>query len=213
MAVPWEPERFTPPDEGGWTDVVTPSPIPFAPHYAKPQALDRSGIQRVIQAFAAATRRAVRAGCDLIEVHAAHGYLLHSFLSPLSNHRQDEHGGSFENRIRLLVEVVDAVRSELRAQMPLFVRISATDWAEGGWDEQQSVELAKVLKGHGVDLIDVSSGGLIPNAKIPAGPGFQIPFAERIRREAAVATGAVGLITGANRPMKSSGRGRRIWCS
>jgi len=146
----------------------------------------------VTDAFGAAARRAIQAGFDLIEIHAAHGYLLQEFLSPLSNRRTDAYGGSFENRVRLLTEVVDVVRSEWTG--PLFVRISATDWMEGGWSVDDSVELAKVLKAHGVDLIDVSSGGVVPGAKIPAGPGYQTPFAERIRREAGIPTGAVGFI-------------------
>ena len=196
MAVPWEAERLLPPQEGGWTDVVAPSAIPFAPNYPTPIALDTAGLQRIIQAFVATTRRALAAGFDTVELHAAHGYLLHSFLSPLSNRRDDQYGGSFEKRIRLLLEVVDAVRQELPAAVPLLVRISATDWADGGWDADQSVQLAKVLKGKRVDLMDISSGALVPNVKIPAGPGFQTPFAERIRREAGMPTGAVGLITG-----------------
>jgi len=197
MAVPWEPERLIPPREGGWTNVLGPSAIQFSETYAKPIALDGSGVRRIIDSFAAAARRAMRAGFDTIEIHSAHGYLLHSFLSPLSNHREDDYGETFENRIRLLLEVVDAVRGELQPDLPLLVRISATDWVEDGWDVDQSVALAKVLKTHKVDLMDISSGALVPYAKIPAGPGFQTPFAERIRREAGIPTGTVGLITGA----------------
>ena len=197
MAVPWEPERVLPPPEGGWTDVLAPSAIPYSATYPKPSALDKAGIRRIVDAFAATARRAVQAGFDTVELHSAHGYLLHSFLSPLSNRRDDEYGGSFENRTRLLLEVVDAVRRELPARMPLLVRISATDWVDGGWDPDQSVQLAKLLKTHRVDLMDISSGGLSPHQSIPAGPGFQTPFAERIRREAGIPTGAVGLITGA----------------
>ena len=197
MAVPWEPERLIPPQEGGWTDVLAPSAIPFSDKYAKPIALDKAGIRRLVDSFADATGRAAKAGFDTVEIHSAHGYLLHSFLSPLSNRRTDEYGGSFENRIRFLVEVVDAVREELPKESPLMVRISASDWIDGGWDIDQSVALAKVLKSHQVDLMDISSGGLAPEAKIPAGPGFQTPFAERIRREAGMPTGTVGLITGA----------------
>ncbi len=196
MAVPWQEERLVPPTEGGWTDVMAPSAVPFSDKYAKPIALDKAGIRKLIDSFAAAAHRAVQAGFDTIEIHGAHGYLLHEFLSPLSNKRDDEYGGSFENRIRLLVEVVDAVREVLPPDSPMLVRISATDWVEGGWDIEQSVELAKVLKSHKVDLMDISSGALVPNAKIPAGPGFQTPFAERIRRESGMPTGAVGLITG-----------------
>ncbi|HEX4170415.1 MAG TPA: NADH:flavin oxidoreductase/NADH oxidase [Bryobacteraceae bacterium] len=195
MAVPWEKERLIPPQEGGWTDVVAPSAIPFSPSYAVPVALDATGIRRVVDAFRMATCRAVAARFDTVEIHAAHGYLLHSFLSPLSNQRKDEYGGSFENRIRILLEVVDVVRAELPARSPLLVRISATDWAEGGWDIDQSVALAKVLKEHGVDLMDISSGGLVAHAKIPTRPGYQTPFAERIRKEANLPTGTVGLIT------------------
>jgi 2,4-dienoyl-CoA reductase-like NADH-dependent reductase (Old Yellow Enzyme family) len=192
MSVPWTPERLMGPDEGGWTNVMAPSAIPFSPTYAQPHALDTAGIKKITEAFRAAARRAIQAGFDVIEVHAAHGYLLHEFASPLSNHRTDEYGGSFENRIRLLTQVVDAVRQEWAKT--LFVRISATDWTEGGWSIEDSVELSKVLKTHGVDLIDVSSGGLVPAAKIPAGPGYQTPFAARIRREAGILTGAVGFI-------------------
>jgi 2,4-dienoyl-CoA reductase-like NADH-dependent reductase (Old Yellow Enzyme family) len=171
--------------------------VRFDDQYATPTALDHAGISGVVEAFGAAARRAVHAGFDAIEIHSAHGYLLHSFLSPLSNRREDEYGGSFENRIRLLLEVVDVVRRELPGKSPLLVRVSATDWAEGGWDIDQSVALAKILKAHRVDLMDISSGGLVPYGKIPAGPGFQTPFAERIRREAGMPTGAVGFITGA----------------
>jgi 2,4-dienoyl-CoA reductase-like NADH-dependent reductase (Old Yellow Enzyme family) len=197
MSVPWEEERLLSPQDGGWTDVFAPSAVPFSEKYAKPIALDIAGIRRIVEAFGAAARRAVEAGFDAIEIHSAHGYLLHSFLSPLSNRRDDEYGGVFENRIRLLLEVVDAVQNELPDRSPLLVRISATDWVEGGWEIDQSVALAKILKSHRVDLMDISSGGLAPYAKIPAGPGFQTPFAEQIRREAGVPTGAVGFITGA----------------
>ncbi len=197
MAPPWEPERLLPHEEGKWTNVLAPSAIRFSDIYAKPIALDKAGIRGVIDRFSAATRRAMQAGFDTVEIHAAHGYLLHAFFSPLSNQRHDEYGGSFENRIRLLLEVVDAVRGELIVESPLLVRISATDWVQGGWDIEQSVELAKILKARKVDLMDISSGALAPYAKIPAGPGFQTPFAERIRREAGIRIGTVGLITGA----------------
>jgi 2,4-dienoyl-CoA reductase-like NADH-dependent reductase (Old Yellow Enzyme family) len=162
----------------------------------------------VKEGFAAAARRALTAGFDVVEIHSAHGYLLHEFLSPLSNKRTDEYGGSFENRIRLLVETVDAVRGVWPEQRPLFVRISATDWTEGGWDVDQSVELAKVLKRHGVDLVDCSSGGNVASAKIPTGPGYQVPFAERIRREAGIVTGAVGQITEAKQAEAIVGSGQ-----
>jgi 2,4-dienoyl-CoA reductase-like NADH-dependent reductase (Old Yellow Enzyme family) len=197
MGRPWEGERLLSPAEEGWTNIAAPSASAFSEHYGKPQELDAAGIAEVKEAFAAATRRALKAGFDIIEIHAAHGYLLHEFLSPLSNQRTDNYGGSFENRIRLLVETVDAVRAVWPAALPLFVRISATDWTEGGWDIDQSVALARVLKQHGVDLIDTSSGGNVSGATIPTGPGYQVPFADRIRREAGVSTGAVGQITGA----------------
>jgi 2,4-dienoyl-CoA reductase-like NADH-dependent reductase (Old Yellow Enzyme family) len=188
------PERLVPPAEGGWQP-VGPSAIAFSPHYAVPQALDQSGIDGVVEAFRQATRRAREAGFDVVEVHAAHGYLLHEFLSPLSNQRTDSYGGSFENRAKLTLEVVDAVRAEWPEELPLFVRISATDWVEGGWNADESVKLAGLLREHGVDLIDCSTGGNVPDAKIPVAPGFQVPFAARIRKEAGIATAAVGLIT------------------
>jgi 2,4-dienoyl-CoA reductase-like NADH-dependent reductase (Old Yellow Enzyme family) len=196
MDVPWKHERVVPVEEGGWRDVVAPSPLAFSDQYPKPIALDKRGIKRLVASFRAATDRALDAGFDIIEIHSAHGYLFHEFLSPLSNGRTDEYGGEFENRIRFLVEVVDAVRERLPQSKPLFVRISATDWVEsGGWDLAQSVRLAKELKKHGVDLIDVSSGGLVPYAKIQVGPAYQTPFAEQIRREADIPTAAVGMIT------------------
>jgi 2,4-dienoyl-CoA reductase-like NADH-dependent reductase (Old Yellow Enzyme family) len=198
MARPWAAEqRSLTPSEGGWKNVMAPSAIPFAENYSQPSALDLAGIQTITRAFTRSAERALETGFDLVELHAAHGYLLHEFLSPLSNRRSDQYGGSFENRIRLVVEVVDAVRAVWPAELPLLVRISATDWAEGGWDIEQSVALAKVLKEHKVDLIDVSSGGLTPQQVIPLGPGYQTPFAERIRREAKISTGAVGMITDA----------------
>ena len=193
MDAPHRPERCLSPDEGGWLNVLAPSAIQFAPNYPFPVALEKEGIERLVTDFAAAAHRAQTAGFDVIEIHAAHGYLMHEFLSPLSNHRDDEYGGSFENRTRLLREVVWAVRTHWSG--PLFVRISATDWAEGGWDINQSVELAALLKDQGVDLMDVSSGGLVPYAKIPVGPGFQTPFASRIRQEGGISTAAVGFIT------------------
>jgi 2,4-dienoyl-CoA reductase-like NADH-dependent reductase (Old Yellow Enzyme family) len=196
MARPWALEqRALTPSEGGWKNVMAPSPVPFSESYPKPVELDLAGIKAITRAFVQATHRSLEAGFDLVELHAAHGYLLHEFLSPLSNRRTDPYGGSFENRIRLVMEVVDAIHSALPAEIPLLVRISATDWAPGGWDIDQSVELAKVLKAHHVDLVDVSSGGMTPDAVMPIGPGYQTPFAERIRREAQVPTGAVGMIT------------------
>jgi len=195
-ARPWAPKQgYVTPAEGGWENVMAPSALRFSDTYPQPVALDLAGIQAITRAFVRATERALEAGFDLVEVHSAHGYLLHEFLSPLSNQRTDQYGGSFENRIRLLVEVVDAVRAVLPAELPLLVRISATDWAEGGWDIEQSVALAKVLKQHKVDLVDVSSGGLTTRQVMQLGPGYQTPFAERIRREAKIATGAVGMIT------------------
>lgn len=191
---PWEGGGPLAPREGGW-EVVGPSPIAFAEDYPVPVPLDEEGIRGVVRAFRDAAARALAAGFQVLEIHAAHGYLLHQFLSPLSNRRADRYGGAFENRIRLLCEVVEAVRAVWPERLPLFLRISATDWAEGGWDVEQSVELARRVRGLGVDLVDCSSGGIVPGVPVPARPGYQVPFAERIRREAGVATGAVGLIT------------------
>ena len=192
---PWEAQGTVPESEGGWTKVVAPSALAFGETYPMPQALTIDGIQEVIAAFAAAARRACQAGFRVLEIHAAHGYLIHEFLSPLSNRREDNYGGSFENRTRLCREVVTAVRSAWPKELPLFLRISATDWIDGGWDIDESVKLAAELKQMGVDLIDCSSGGNVPHAKIPVGPGYQVAFAERIRREAGIMTGAVGMIT------------------
>ncbi|MBK1438619.1 NADH:flavin oxidoreductase/NADH oxidase [Parapedobacter sp. ISTM3] len=174
---------------------LAPSAIPFAKDDDAPQAMDNRAITKVIRDFVEAARRAVRAGYQLIEIHAAHGYLLHQFLSPLSNQRTDGYGGPFENRIRLLIEVVDAVASAIPKDVSLWVRLSATDWVADGWDLPQSIQLATVLKGHGVEVIDVSSGGMVPRAVIPATPGYQVPFSERIRKESDMLTAAVGLIT------------------
>ncbi|HBZ54177.1 MAG TPA: oxidoreductase, partial [Syntrophobacteraceae bacterium] len=178
----------------GWT-VAGASPIPFADGDPVPQPLDEIGIQRLTSNFATAASRAVEAGFRVIELHAAHGYLLHQFLSPLSNQRTDRYGGTLENRMRLTLEVTTALRRVVPEQMPLLVRVSATDWVDGGWDLDQCVELARALRPLGVDLMDVSSGGLVPWAKIPAGPGFQVPFAPAIRSRAQIRTGAVGIIT------------------
>jgi 2,4-dienoyl-CoA reductase-like NADH-dependent reductase (Old Yellow Enzyme family) len=194
---PWRGSGSVPLQAGGWTPAA-PSALPFDPTWTVPTALDEPGIIAVIDAFMDAARRALAAGFQVIEVHAAHGYLLHQFLSPLSNHRTDAYGGSFENRTRLVREVVGALRSILPEELPLFVRISATDWVDGGWNLEESVALAKELKALGVDLVDTSSGGLSPLQKIILGPGYQVPFAARIRAEAGIATGAVGLITEAN---------------
>jgi len=194
-ATPFAGHGLVLPADGGWQPVA-PSAIAFAPtDYAVPAALDPAGIAAVVEAFRNAARRALEAGFDFVEIHAAHGYLLHEFLSPLSNLRTDDYGGSFENRTRLLLEVVDAVRSVWPERLPLFVRISATDWAEGGWNPDESVALARLLRDHGVDLVDCSSGGNVADAKIPLAPGYQVGFAARIRREAGIATAAVGLIT------------------
>ena len=193
--VPWEKGgSFLPESEGGWR-TVAPSPIPFRETDSPPIELSKAEIRTIVEAFAAAARRALAAGFEVIEIHAAHGYLINEFLSPLSNHRRDEYGGSFENRIRFVLEVTQAIRREWPDSLPLFIRISATDWAEGGWTIDDSVKLASTIKSLGVDLVDCSSGGLVPYAKMELGPGYQVPFAERIRREAGILTGAVGLIT------------------
>ena len=195
--IPWKGDRQIPSDaQEGW-QTVAPSAIPFAPGTESPEALDRAGIQKVIYDYKAAAVRAVQAGYKVVEIHAAHGYLIHEFLSPLSNQRTDAYGGSFENRIRLLLEIVEAVKTVWPDTLPLFVRISATDWAEGGWDGDASVQLAAVLKNRGVDLIDCSTGGVVPGVKIPVGPGYQVPFAEKIRKETGILTSAVGMITSA----------------
>jgi 2,4-dienoyl-CoA reductase-like NADH-dependent reductase (Old Yellow Enzyme family) len=182
-------------DAYGWV-AVAPSAIPFSPNHAAPRELDAAGIREAVGAFRDAARRAHAAGFSALEIHAAHGYLIHQFLSPLSNRREDAYGGGFAGRIRFAREVTQAVRTVWPEAKPLLIRISATDWAEGGWSADESVELARVLKGDGADLIDVSSGGAVPDAKIPVGPGYQSAFSERIRREAGIATGAVGLIGG-----------------
>jgi 2,4-dienoyl-CoA reductase-like NADH-dependent reductase (Old Yellow Enzyme family) len=194
MTAPFTGERLLQPSEGGWQPVA-PSAIAFSPTYAVPTALDQPGIDAVIEAFSHAAHRAFTAGFDLVEIHAAHGYLLHQFLSPLANQRTDAYGDSFENRTRLALQVVDAVRATWPAHLPLLVRISATDWATGGWNIDESVQLARLFSEHGVDLVDCSSGGMVPNAQIPLAPGYQVEFAARIRREAGISTAAVGLIT------------------
>jgi 2,4-dienoyl-CoA reductase-like NADH-dependent reductase (Old Yellow Enzyme family) len=194
---PWAGHGTVPESEGGWKNVVAPSALRFTDGYPMPRALSIDGIQNVVAAFAAAARRACEAGFRVVEIHAAHGYLIHEFLSPLSNQRIDAYGGSFENRTRILREIVAAVRGSWPEGAPVFVRISATDWIEGGWDVQQSVELARELKELGVDLIDCSSGGNVAHAHIQVGPGYQTQFAEQIRREAGILTGAVGMITSA----------------
>lgn len=182
------------PENGGWP-TLAPSAIRFSDSYPQPKEMTKNDIHNLVEQFRKAADRSVQAGFKLIEIHAAHGYLLHEFLSPLSNKRYDEYGGSFENRIRILIEVLGAIRSILPESFPVIVRISSTEWVEGGWDIEQSVQLARKLKESGADLIDASSGGNISHARIPVGPGYQVPFAERIKRESGIMTGAVGLIT------------------
>lgn len=194
--VPWEGSGVVKPEEA-WP-VVAPSAIQFSEHYPKPEALTIEGIKKVIGDFRAAAGRAMLAGFKVVEIHAAHGYLVHQFLSPLSNHRTDEYGGSFENRIRLLIEIIDAVRTAWPEENPVFVRISATDWAEGGWSPEEAVRLAGLLKTQGkVDVIDCSSGGLAEHQKINPGPGYQVGFSQQIRTATGILTGAVGIITDA----------------
>ena len=195
--LPWAGGRQLPADAPESWRTVAPQAIPFALGEEAPEALDLAGIQKVIDDFRLAADRARRAGYQVVEIHAAHGYLLHEFLSPLSNQRTDAYGGSFDNRIRLLLEIIEAVQTVWPATLPLFVRISASDWTPGGWDEYDSVQLAAVLKATGVDLIDCSSGGNMPGVKIPVGPGYQVPFAEKIRQETGMLTGAVGMIVDA----------------
>lgn len=192
-APPWEGGNRVQPANGGW-ETVAPSAVPFNENDPAPIELDKKGINKVISDFKEAAERSYKAGFKVVEIHAAHGYLLHEFLSPLSNKRTDEYGGSFENRSRLVLEVTKEIRKVWPKELPLFVRISATDWADGGWNIEESVKLSKLLKAEGVDLIDCSSGGLIPDAVIPAEKGYQVGFAERIKREANILTGAVGLI-------------------
>jgi 2,4-dienoyl-CoA reductase-like NADH-dependent reductase (Old Yellow Enzyme family) len=196
--VPWHGGAPLAPEKGGWRPVYSPSPLPFDDGSPVPTPLDKAGIDGIVGAFESAALRSIKAGFKLLEIHSAHGYLLHEFLSPLSNQRTDEYGGSLENRMRLVLRVAEQLRKLMPDDMPLFTRISATDWAEGGWDVEQSVILARELKARGVDLIDVSSGALIPTARIPVAKGYQVPFARRIRDEADIATGAVGLITEAD---------------
>ena len=192
---PWQEGRKLTLEENGWR-TYAPSPIRYQDHEEfAPIELDKEGIEKVISDFKAAAARALEAGYKVVELHAAHGYLIHQFLSPLTNQRTDEYGGSFENRIRLLLEILEAVQTVWPVDLPLFVRISGTDWAEGGWTEDESVELAKILKHKGVDIIDCSSGGNVYWQKIPVGPGYQLPIAERVKKEAGICTGAVGLIT------------------
>jgi 2,4-dienoyl-CoA reductase-like NADH-dependent reductase (Old Yellow Enzyme family) len=192
--VPWRGGKAIPPERGGW-ETIAPSPIPFDPGSPVPREMTRKDIDDVVAQFATAARRSLDAGFEVAEIHAAHGYLLHEFLSPLSNRRTDEYGGSFQNRTRFPLRVAAAVREAWPSRWPIFVRISATDWVDGGWDLQQSIEFSRMLKEIGIDLIDCSSGGNVPKARIPVGPGYQVPFAEAIHRDAGIATGAVGMIS------------------
>lgn len=197
VEVPWRGGAPLPPDEGGWSPIVAPSAVPFGSRSQVPEVLEAAGMQRIIGAFRDAARRALDAGFQVLELHGAHGYLLHEFLSPLANQRTDEYGGSFENRVRFVLEVTDAVRSVWPDSLPLLMRLSGTDWVDDGWDVEQSAELARLLGARGVDLIDCSSGGIMPGVKIPVGPGYQVSLAERIRTVSGVPTAAVGLITSA----------------
>ena len=196
-ASPFKGGQPLPVDQGGWSPIFAPSAIPFAEGYQTPKAMTLEDILSVIDSFGQAAKRALEAGFEVIEIHAAHGYLLHEFLSPVSNQRNDQYGGSLENRIRLLCEVCAAVREVWPERLPLFVRISSTDWTEDGWTIDDSVALACELKSDGVDLIDCSSGGNVAKVRIPAGPGYQTPFSEHVRKEAGILTGAVGMITAA----------------
>jgi 2,4-dienoyl-CoA reductase-like NADH-dependent reductase (Old Yellow Enzyme family) len=196
-AAPWKGGHPVAPADGGWTPILAPSALPFAPDSQTPQAMTEGEIAQTVQAFADAARRALAAGAKVVELHAAHGYLLHSFLSPLSNQRADGYGGSFENRARIVKETVQAVRKVWPQSLPLLVRLSCTDWTEGGWTIGDSVALARALKPLGVDAMDCSSGGNVARAKIPAGPGYQAEFARRVRAEVGMPTVAVGMITGA----------------
>lgn len=194
VALGWQAQRVLSKSEGGWA-VIGPSNVPFGDGYAVPREIDETQIHQLVTQFAAAARRALECGFEAVEIHAAHGYLLHQFLSPLSNRRTDAYGGSFENRTRIVREVITAVRDVWPQQLPLLIRLSATDCVDGGWGIDETVALCRNLKALGVDLVDVSSGGLVPNAAIPEGPGYQTDFAARVRREAQIATAAVGLIT------------------
>ncbi|MFA9390506.1 MAG: NADH:flavin oxidoreductase/NADH oxidase [Prolixibacteraceae bacterium] len=206
-AEPWNGGKQLKSNDGGWTTVSS-STLPFNIEDKAPLALDQLGIQKVISDFKRAAERSLKAGYQVIEIHAAHGYLIHQFLSPLINQRSDEYGGPFENRIRLLLEIVKEIQTVWPDHLPLFVRISATDWVEGGWDIDEAVQLSALLKKEGVDLIDCSSGGTVPYAKINAAPGFQVPFAERIKKETGILTGAVGLITQAQQAEEILAKGQ-----
>jgi 2,4-dienoyl-CoA reductase-like NADH-dependent reductase (Old Yellow Enzyme family) len=197
VSAPWNGNIKLELKNGGWK-TVAPSNVGYHANEVAPIALGKTGIEKVISDFKSATKRAVEAGFQVLEIHAAHGYLLHQFLSPLSNFRTDEYGGSFENRIRLTLDVIDAVQLEWPKDLPLFLRISATDWANGGWSIEESISLSKIAQQKGVDLIDVSSGGLVSHQQIPLGPNYQVPFAAQIKKEVGILTGAVGLITEAH---------------
>lgn len=197
---PWQGDKYLSAEEGGW-QIVGPSEIAYGKEKPTPKAMSIAEIKETVSAFKNAAIRCIKAGFQVIEIHAAHGYLIHEFLSPLSNNRQDEYGGSFENRIRLLKEIVIAVREVWPEELPLFVRISATDWVDGGWNIEESTQLAAILKRCGVDLIDCSSGALVPDAVIPAKPNYQVPFAAAIRKTG-IATGAVGIIVSAEQAEK-----------
>ncbi len=194
---PWRGGAALDVTEGGWRPLEAPSAVAFSHRYPEPDELDLAGIARITREFRDAAVRARSAGFRVVELHAAHGYLLHQFLSPLSNHRTDAYGGAFEHRVRLTLEVTSAVREVWPDELPLFVRLSATDWAEHGWDVEQSIALARLLAPLGVDLIDVTTGGNVAKVTIPVGPGYQVTFAEQIRREANIATASVGMITDA----------------
>jgi 2,4-dienoyl-CoA reductase-like NADH-dependent reductase (Old Yellow Enzyme family) len=193
---PWRGGGTVAPPAGGWQPMA-PSPLPFSPASPAPREMTAADIDQVTAQFEAAASRALQAGFEVLELHMAHGYLLHEFLSPLSNQRNDAYGGSLQNRMRLPLRVARQARKQWPAHLPLFVRISCTDWVEGGWDLAQSIQFCRELKGLGIDLIDCSSAALVPDAKVPVAPGFQVPLAAAIRREAEIATGAVGLITAA----------------
>jgi 2,4-dienoyl-CoA reductase-like NADH-dependent reductase (Old Yellow Enzyme family) len=195
MVPPWEKSHTATPAEGGWTNVVAPSALRFHDEYPLPQALDRAGMDKILADFTAAAKRAAAAGFLLAEVHAAHGYLAHEFLSPLSNTRTDEYGGSLANRARFPLEIIRAVRSAFPEHLPVWVRVSATDWVDGGLTPDEIIAFARLVKVEGIDLLDVSSGGNDPRQQIPIGSGYQVAFADRIRRETGLATGAVGMIT------------------
>jgi 2,4-dienoyl-CoA reductase-like NADH-dependent reductase (Old Yellow Enzyme family) len=208
-SVPWLGQgKPVPVSEGGWRPTYSSTTKGFTPESIQPEALTAEGISRVTQAFTEGARRSLEAGFELVEIHGAHGYLIHQFLSPLVNTRTDQYGGGFENRTRIVRETIEAVRKVWPERLPLWLRISASDWTEGGWTIEDSIALAKMVKPLGVDLIDTSSGGIVPNAKIPLGPGYQTPFAEGIRKESGILTGAVGMITSPEQAQHIIGTGQ-----